>query len=98
MSIEKNTCKYRSCSAAGESPMISEASLKALEAFCSPSAAITLALASLDASAYITQIVSYHILTSYPILISKNINYLPQQPWHAEVGPGDVHLCYILQF
>jgi hypothetical protein len=46
-----HTCKYRSCNAAGESPMISEASLKALEAFCSPSAAITLALASLDASA-----------------------------------------------
>lgn len=32
--------------------MISEASLKALEAFCSPSAAITLARASREASAW----------------------------------------------
>ena len=46
-----NVCKYLNWRAAGDSEMISEASFKALEAFCSPSAAITLALASLEASA-----------------------------------------------
>lgn len=35
------TCRYLSWSAAGESPMISEASRKARDAFCSPSAAMT---------------------------------------------------------
>lgn len=45
------TCKYLSWRAAGESPITSDASLNALDAFCSPSAAITLARASLDASA-----------------------------------------------
>ena len=35
------TCRYLSCSALGLSAIISLASLKALEAFCSPSAAIT---------------------------------------------------------
>uniref|UniRef100_A0A1B0FA60 Uncharacterized protein n=1 Tax=Glossina morsitans morsitans TaxID=37546 RepID=A0A1B0FA60_GLOMM len=45
------TCKYRNCKAAGESPITSEASRNAREAFCSPSAAMTLARASLAASA-----------------------------------------------
>ncbi len=45
------TCKYLSCSADDDSAMTSEASFSALEAFCSPSAAMTLALASLAASA-----------------------------------------------
>ncbi len=44
-------CKYLNCKAAGESEMMSEASFKALEAFCSPSAAMTLARASRAASA-----------------------------------------------
>jgi hypothetical protein len=44
-------CRYRSCKAPGASLMTSAASFKALEAFISPSAAITLALASLEASA-----------------------------------------------
>ena len=43
--------RYRSCKAAGESERISDASFKEREAFCSPSAAMTLALASLAASA-----------------------------------------------
>uniref|UniRef100_A0A1B0AZ19 Uncharacterized protein n=1 Tax=Glossina palpalis gambiensis TaxID=67801 RepID=A0A1B0AZ19_9MUSC len=46
-----NTCKYLNWRAAGESPITSDASLRAREAFCSPSAAITLALASRAASA-----------------------------------------------
>lgn len=45
------TCKYRNCNAAGESPITSEASRNARLAFCSPSAAITLARASRAASA-----------------------------------------------
>ena len=44
-------CKYRNCKALGESEITSDASLRALEAFISPSAAITLALASRAASA-----------------------------------------------
>ena len=44
-------CKYRNCKAAGESDIISDASFKALEALCSPSAAMTVALASRAASA-----------------------------------------------
>lgn len=47
----KNTCKYLSCSAEGDSSITEEASRRALEALFSPSAAITLALASLEASA-----------------------------------------------
>merc|ERR1711973_298863 len=47
MDIVESVCKYLSCSAAGDSEMISEASFRARDAFCSPSAAITLALASL---------------------------------------------------
>ena len=39
------TCKYLSCNAAGESPIISDASRNALAALCSPSAAITFARA-----------------------------------------------------
>ena len=45
------TCKYLSWRAEGDSSITWEASLKALEALFSPSAAITLALASLEASA-----------------------------------------------
>jgi hypothetical protein len=37
-------CKYRSWRAAGDSEMMSEASFKALAAFCSPSAPMTFAL------------------------------------------------------
>ena len=44
-------CKYRNCKAADDSDMMSEASFNALEAFCSPSAAMTLARASRAASA-----------------------------------------------
>ena len=44
-------CKYLNCKAAGLSAITSEASFKAFEAFISPSAAITLAQASLAASA-----------------------------------------------
>ena len=51
MIVVRNTCRYLSCNAAGDSEMISEASLRAPEAFFSPSAAITLALASRAASA-----------------------------------------------
>lgn len=36
-----SVCRYRSCSAAGDSQMMSEASFSAREAFCSPSAAMT---------------------------------------------------------
>ena len=46
-----NVCKYLSCRALGESEMTSEASLRAFEAFISPSAAMTFALASRAASA-----------------------------------------------
>merc|ERR1719317_1811622 len=49
--MEFRVCKYLSCNAAGEVAMISAASFKALLDFCSPSAAITLALASRVASA-----------------------------------------------
>merc|ERR1719474_1629262 len=49
--IVESVCRYLSCRAAGDSDMISEASFRARDAFCSPSAAITLALASLVASA-----------------------------------------------
>ena len=45
------TWRYLSCNAAGDWAMTIEASLRALEAFCSPSAAITLARASRAASA-----------------------------------------------
>ena len=45
------TCKYRSCKADGDSSITLEASLKALEARFSPSAAMTFALASRVASA-----------------------------------------------
>lgn len=41
----KITCKYLNWIAAGESPIISEASRSARAAFCSPSAAITFARA-----------------------------------------------------
>ena len=44
-------CRYLNCRAAGLSTMTSAACLRALLALCSPSAAITLALASLAASA-----------------------------------------------
>ena len=47
----KITCKYLNWRAEDESLMTSEASLSARLAFCSPSAAITLALASRAASA-----------------------------------------------
>ena len=46
-----SVCKYLSCRALGESEMTSEASLRAFEAFISPSAAMTFALASRAASA-----------------------------------------------
>ena len=45
--IVVSVCKYQSCRAAGDSAMISDASFRALEIFCSPSTAITLALACL---------------------------------------------------
>ena len=45
------TCRYLSCKADGDSSMIFDASLSAFEARISPSAAITLARASRDASA-----------------------------------------------
>lgn len=46
------TWRYRSCSADGESPMISDASRNARAAFCSPSDAMIFARASRDASAW----------------------------------------------
>ncbi len=49
--ICKITWRYLSCRAEDDSAMTSEASLSAREAFCSPSAAMTFALASLAASA-----------------------------------------------
>ena len=49
--IEFKVWRYLNCRAAGDSEMTSAASLSALDAFCSPSAAITLALASRAASA-----------------------------------------------
>jgi len=49
--IEFRVCRYLSCKADGDSSMILEASLSALDALISPSAAMTLALASRDASA-----------------------------------------------
>eukprot|EP00090_Calanus_glacialis_P016878 TRINITY_DN26414_c0_g1_i1.p1 TRINITY_DN26414_c0_g1~~TRINITY_DN26414_c0_g1_i1.p1 ORF type:complete len:102 (+),score=13.14 TRINITY_DN26414_c0_g1_i1:219-524(+) len=49
--IVLRVCKYRSCRAEGLSAMTSAASRNARDAFSSPSAAITLALASLAASA-----------------------------------------------
>jgi len=49
--IEFKVCKYRNCSAEEDSAITSEASLRALDAFCSPSAAMTFALASRAASA-----------------------------------------------
>lgn len=49
--IEFKVCRYLNWRAAGESWIISDASFNALEALCSPSAAITLALASRAASA-----------------------------------------------
>lgn len=49
--IEFNVCKYRNCRAEDDSAITSEASLRALDAFCSPSAAMTFARASRAASA-----------------------------------------------
>jgi len=49
--MELRVWRYRSCKAAGDCSIIIEASLRALEARISPSAAITLARASLLASA-----------------------------------------------
>jgi len=49
--IEFNVWRYLSWRAEEDSAIMIEASRRALEAFCSPSAAITLALASLAASA-----------------------------------------------
>lgn len=49
---EKLTWRYRSWRAAGLSPIISDASRNAREAFCSPSDAMIFARASRDASAY----------------------------------------------
>lgn len=46
------TCRYLSWRAAGESPIISDASRNARDAFCSPSDAIIFARASLEASAF----------------------------------------------
>ena len=46
-----NVCRYLSCSATGDSAITLAASFRALEALCSPSAAMTLALASRPASA-----------------------------------------------
>ncbi len=46
-----NVCKYRNCKAIGDSAMTSAASFNCLDAFCSPSAAITFARASRLASA-----------------------------------------------
>ncbi len=45
------TCKYLSCRAEDDSAMTSDASFSARDAFCSPSAAMTFALASRAASA-----------------------------------------------
>lgn len=39
--IEFKVCKYRNCKADGDSAITSAASLRALDAFCSPSATIT---------------------------------------------------------
>ena len=49
--IELSVCRYRICMAAGDWLMMSAASFREREAFISPSAKITLALASLFASA-----------------------------------------------
>lgn len=49
--IELRVCRYRSCRADGDWLITSAASFKARDARCSPSAAMTLALASLAASA-----------------------------------------------
>ena len=49
--LQTLTCKYLSCSADGDSSITLEASRNAFEARFSPSAAITLALASREASA-----------------------------------------------
>lgn len=64
--------------------MISEASRKARDAFCSPSAAMTFALASRDASAY-------------SIIHRQNSNgnmlqfYIPLQPLLFAIVPEGVH-------
>ena len=49
--IVDNVCKYLNCNAVGDWLMTSAAALSAIDAFCSPSAATTLALASRPASA-----------------------------------------------
>jgi hypothetical protein len=57
--IVDKVCKYLSCKAIGLLLIVSAAFFKANEALCSPSAAITLALASLDASASVATILLY---------------------------------------
>ena len=54
------TWRYRSCKAAGDSDIISEASLKAPEAFFSPSAAITFKIVSLK-NCFVNVIRNWHL-------------------------------------
>ena len=71
------TCKYLSCSAAGDSEIISDASLNAPDAFFSPSAAITYQK---------DQILCGFLVEVYPIYYSLPWllllwPLLPLQPW-----------------
>lgn len=78
----KSTWRYLNWSAAGESPIISDASLSALDAFCSPSDAMILALASLDASAWMWWMaidVKYAVVVVVYIFFRDNHHYIPTE-------------------
>lgn len=65
--------------------MISEASRRAREAFCSPSAAMTFALASLDASAYSM----IHEWKNF--YLHERISQIPLQPLLFAIEPEGAH-------
>ena len=71
----ESVCKYCSCNATGLLDIISAAPFKALEAAWSPSAAMTLALASLNASASVAFLFSeFNFKVAYEIFSLINYN------------------------
>lgn len=93
------TWRYRSCRAAGESPMTSEASRRALLAFCSPSAAMT---CNSDRRYYSTSTTNPWFSHIYKYMIFNAIyipwrapreQLRPRLPWLVAAGLAVVRLC-----
>ncbi|KNC27999.1 hypothetical protein FF38_06748 [Lucilia cuprina] len=83
---------YLNCKAAGEPPITSEASLRARDAFCSPSAAITLALASRAASASAAMALCNCTGSRTSLLKSETITYISTRSTlipHASVASSN---------